>query len=60
VSQHLFKPFVTTKPQGLGLGLSISSGIIEAHDSMLRVESESGNGATFSFTLPLYRGEMDR
>jgi two-component system sensor histidine kinase TtrS len=60
VSQHLFKPFVTTKPQGLGLGLSISSGIIEAHDSTLRVKSESGKGATFSFTLPLYRGEMDR
>jgi C4-dicarboxylate-specific signal transduction histidine kinase len=57
VSQHLFKPFVTTKPQGLGLGLSISSGIIDAHDSTLRVASEPGKGATFSFTLPLYRGD---
>ena len=57
VSQHLFKPFVTTKPQGLGLGLSISSGIIDAHDSTLRVASEPGKGTTFSFTLPLYRGD---
>ncbi len=59
VSQRLFTPFVTTKPQGLGLGLSISSGIIEAHDSTLTVKSRSGKGATFSFTLPLYRGEKE-
>ncbi len=55
--QRLFTPFATTKPQGLGLGLSISSGIISAHDSRLMVESEPGKGATFSFTLPLDRGE---
>ena len=57
VSQRLFTPFVTTKPQGLGLGLSISSGIIDAHDSTLKVKSRAGKGTTFSFTLPLYRGE---
>jgi two-component system sensor histidine kinase TtrS len=57
--QRLFNPFVTTKPQGLGLGLSISSGIIGAHDSMLVVESEPGKGATFSFRLPLYKGENE-
>lgn len=57
VSQRLFKPFVTTKPQGLGLGLSISSGIIDAHDSTLMVESEPGKGTIFCFTLPLYKGE---
>ena len=60
VSERLFTPFVTTKSQGLGLGLSISSGIIEAHDSKLVVESEPGKGAIFSFTLPLYRGEQAR
>jgi len=59
VTQRLFTPFVTTKPQGLGLGLSISSGIIDAHDSTLRVESRPGKGATFSFTLPLYREDRE-
>ncbi len=57
VKQRLFKPFVTTKPQGLGLGLSISSGIIDAHDSTLMVESELGKGAKFRFALPLHKGE---
>ncbi|MBB1089702.1 PhnD/SsuA/transferrin family substrate-binding protein [Rhodopseudomonas palustris] len=52
VAQHLFEPFVTTKPNGLGLGLSISSRIIEAHGSSLQVETTPGIGTTFSFTLP--------
>ena len=55
ISERLFTPFVTTKSQGLGLGLSISSGIIGAHDSRLVVDSEPGIGAIFSFTLPLYK-----
>ena len=49
---EVFNPFVTTKKNGLGLGLSISLGIIEAHKGQLRVESEPGMGACFSFTLP--------
>lgn len=40
---------------GMGLGLSISKYIIEAHGGMLRVESEPGQGSTFSFTLPVFR-----
>jgi PAS domain S-box-containing protein len=52
IADRLFEPFVTTKPLGLGLGLSISSGIVEAHGSQLRVESVPGAGATFRFTLP--------
>ncbi len=49
--EHLFEPFVTTKPQGLGVGLSISHGIIEAHGGRLRVDSTPGIGATFFFSL---------
>jgi two-component system sensor histidine kinase TtrS len=52
VADSIFNPFVTTKAQGMGLGLSISSGIVEAHDSQLTVKSRPGAGAVFSFTLP--------
>ncbi len=51
VKDSIFEPFVTTKPQGLGLGLSISSGIIETHGGHLSVESRPGEGATFRFNL---------
>ena len=49
--EHLFEPFVTTKAQGLGVGLSISTGIVEAHGGRLRVDSTAGIGATFYFSL---------
>ena len=52
VTETLFQPFVTTKAQGLGLGLSISGGICDAHGARLEVESEVGKGARFHFTLP--------
>jgi C4-dicarboxylate-specific signal transduction histidine kinase len=51
--EHLFEPFYTTKPQGLGMGLSISRSIIEAHGGRLWVEPGGGPGAAFRFTLPL-------
>lgn len=45
--------FVTTKPDGLGLGLTISRRIIEAHGGKLSYESQPGRGTTFVFTLPV-------
>jgi len=49
----LFQPFYTTKPQGLGLGLSISRSIVDAHRGRLWGSSSPGQGATFHITLPI-------
>ena len=49
---QLFQPFITTKAQGMGLGLSICRTIIEAHGGHISVESEGGVGTIFTFTLP--------
>lgn len=51
--KHLFQPFFTTKPDGLGLGLVVSQSIVEAHDGNLWVTPNTGPGVTFHFTLPV-------
>jgi len=48
-----FDPFITTKKQGMGLGLSISQGIIEAHDGKIIIEKNPERGVNFSFELPI-------
>ncbi len=53
LSEKIFDSFFTTKPQGLGIGLSLSTRIIEAHGGRLWVESDGRSGATFRFTLPV-------
>ncbi|MFT0174280.1 sensor histidine kinase [Paraburkholderia mimosarum] len=50
--ETLFKPFVTSKPQGLGLGLPISRNIVIAHGGQLRAERNAGRGLTFHVELP--------
>jgi signal transduction histidine kinase len=50
---HLFEPFMTSKASGLGLGLSITYGIIQRHGGQIQVENQPGEGATFTVLLPL-------
>lgn len=53
VRERLFEPFFTTRgPEGTGLGLSVSYGIIRAHGGRIDIESEPGHGATFRVVLP--------
>jgi signal transduction histidine kinase len=58
IAGRLFEPFVSTKRDGMGLGLSISRSIIEAHDGQLRAEPNPRGGTIFRFTLPC-SGELD-
>ncbi len=51
--QDIFAPFFTTKDKGVGLGLALSYQIVQEHLGTIRVESQEGEGTTFSVYLPL-------
>jgi C4-dicarboxylate-specific signal transduction histidine kinase len=54
IIDRVFDPFYTTKPRGMGIGLSVSRTIVESHGGVLAVRAnEGGAGATFSFSLPI-------
>lgn len=53
LNDQIFNPFVTTKTNGMGLGLSISQGIVESHDGKLYKEDAVKEGSLFRFVLPL-------
>lgn len=57
IAQGLFQPFVTSKKDGMGIGLSISQSIIEAHGGRLWTEPNPEGGAIFRFHLPAKPGE---
>ncbi len=58
ISAQLFQPFVTTKRQGMGVGLSISRTIIEAHGGSIAPRPNPAGGTVFSFTLPAVTKEQ--
>lgn len=51
IADRLFQPFVTTKPKGMGVGLSICRTIVEAHGGKIWVEPHDGGGAVFHLTV---------
>ncbi len=53
---RMFEPFYTTKVQGIGMGLTISRSIIEAHGGRLWAVANDGPGSTFCFTVPIDAG----
>ena len=52
VAERLFHPFMSTKSQGMGLGLSVCRAIVEAHEGRIWTEPNPGGGTVFRFTLP--------
>src|SRR5579871_756968 len=52
IAQHLFQPFVTSKANGMGVGLSICRTIIEAHGGRITATPNGGGGTVFEFTIP--------
>ncbi|HVH11554.1 MAG TPA: HAMP domain-containing sensor histidine kinase [Longimicrobium sp.] len=51
---RIFQPFLSTKTKGMGLGLAICREIVEAHAGRLEVDSQVGEGTTFTMRVPLY------
>jgi signal transduction histidine kinase len=57
IGERIFDPFYTTKSEGMGMGLSISRSIIEAHGGSLWGTNNPDRGATFYFTVPTSDGD---
>ena len=53
VLPHVFDPYFTTRPSGVGLGLAIAHRIVQGHQGSLDVESHVGSGTTMIIRLPL-------
>ena len=56
VAEKLFTPFFTTRPEGMGLGLSMCRTVIEQHGGFLGFAPNEPRGTVFTFTLPVNNG----
>jgi C4-dicarboxylate-specific signal transduction histidine kinase len=59
IAERIFEPFYTTKPQGIGMGLSISRSIVESHGGRLWASPGRSGGAVFQFTIPIESSNRD-
>lgn len=57
---HMFDAFFSTKPAGMGMGLSISRSILEAHGGRIWAEANEESGLTVQFSLPIDAGGSER
>jgi two-component system sensor kinase FixL len=57
IAERLFQPFITSKANGMGVGLSICRTIIESHGGRISARANEGGGTVFEFTLPFARSE---
>jgi two-component system sensor kinase FixL len=58
ITDRLFQPFVTTKANGMGVGLSICRTIIESHGGRIWADTNAAGGTDFQFTLPVAELEV--
>jgi len=58
-ADQIFDAFLTTKPQGSGMGLAISISIVESHGGRIWANGDGGRGPTFHFTLPAASAETN-
>lgn len=60
IQNKIFEPFFTTKSNGTGLGLSVVYGIVQAHNGVVDVRSEQGNGTSFNIYIPIVDVELEQ